>query len=505
MRSLRRPGWLLAILLIAVAAGCGESSRPEPGRPALGPWGYRADPKDAGLAEGWARRGFDTVPIGVPGLPPGQGAIAGRAGARAYAGSVGWWRAPLSVPRAGVYALEFGSANRAARVWVDGRPRCAHEGAYQPFTCFARLGAGRHVVTVRLDWREPDRVRDRAWFNWGGLAWPVTVRRVRAVELSRPRLWTHLAGARARVTVAVEVRGGARVRGVLRRGATSIPLRSAGRGRRVRATATVPHPALWSPGRPARYVLELRAPGADPLRVAVGLRELTLSPSGPRGHRRPLRLRGAELPPDARGHGDALTARDEARIVAELRAIGANAARAQFPLSDSLLRRLDAAGILVWQEVGPFTRAGDWYSGTREGRHRALETVVREQPHPSVAVWSLVNEAAGQGRDGQVAYVRTTAGALRDLDPGRPVAVGTWGPHPPRAPGPMYAGVDALGVTDYVGWYDGAGLPPAAQDARALELLRALRRLFPDKLLVVNELGAAANAHSPPAALGGFD
>jgi beta-glucuronidase len=131
--------------------------------------------------------------------------------------------------------------------------------------------------------------------------------------------------------------------------------------------------------------------------------------------------------------------------------------------------------------------------------------VVREQPHPSIAVWSLVNEAAGQGRsDGQVVYVQTTAGALRGVDPGRPVAVGIWGPHPPRAPGPMYAPLDILGVTDYVGWYDERGAAPAIQDAVALERLRALRRLFPDKLLVVNELGAAANAHNPGAAPGGF-
>ncbi len=48
----------------------------------------------------------------------------------------------------------------------------------------------------------------------------------------------------------------------------------------------------------------------------------------------------------------------------ELKAIGANAARAQHPLDPALLERLDAAGILVWQGIGPVEGAGNWYSST---------------------------------------------------------------------------------------------------------------------------------------------
>ena len=515
------PRRLPLLALVVLAAGCGGGGTQPAGRLGLGSWGYRADPRNVGLEEGWARRALDTEPIAVPGRPPEQAAIAGRAGARAYAGSVGWWQAPLTVARDGVYAIGVGSANREARLWVDGRPRCAHTGAYMPFRCLARLRAGRHRVTMRLDWRDPGRARaeghDRAWFNWGGLAWPVSVRRVGELELSEPRIATRLRGGRARVTVLVDVqshaRGAvtARVGGVLRRGSATVALRfgarrlARGEIRRVRATATVRDPALWSPRRPRLYRLELRAAGAEPLRLGVGLRELRWSASGLALNGRALRLHGAELPPDAAGHGDALTVSDEARIVAELRAAGANSARAQFPLSDRFLRRLDAAGILVWQEIGPFTKAGDWHGTAEDARHRALETAVREQPHPSVAVWSLVNEAAGQGRaDGQVEYVRTTASALHGIDPGRPVGVGIWGPHPPRAPGPMYEPLDVLGTTDYVGWYDDADAPPATQDAVALQRLRALRALFPGKLLVVGEVGAGANAQTPAAARGGF-
>src|SRR5207302_1938261 len=112
--------------------------------------------------------------------------------------------------------------------------------------------------------------------------------------------------------------------------------------RTVTARVVIPRPALWSPAHPNLYDLEVRAPGATPVRLRVGLRELSWSAAGLRLNGRRVRLRGATLPPDAQGHGDALTPADEARIVAELGAVGADAARSQLPLSDSMLARLDA-------------------------------------------------------------------------------------------------------------------------------------------------------------------
>ena len=90
-----------------------------------------------------------------------------------------------------------------------------------------------------------------------------------------------------------------------------------------------------------------------------------------------MQLHGATIQEDALGRGDALTPNDESEIVRELKAIGANAARAQHPLDPGLLERLDAAGILVWQGVGPVEGAGNWFSNTpalladaeRQARH----------------------------------------------------------------------------------------------------------------------------------------
>ncbi len=150
-----------------------------------------------------------------------------------------------------------------------------------------------------------------------------------------------------------------------------------------------------------------------------------------------LQLHGASIQEDARGHGDALTPSDDGTIVDELKQIGANAARSQHPLDPALLERLDAAGILVWQGIGPVEGAGNWYSTTprllAEAEQQARTAVLAAELHPSIFAWNLVDEVAGNGRDSQeVSYVRTLTRWLHAHDPTRMVAVDVWGDHPPR-------------------------------------------------------------------------
>jgi Glycosyl hydrolases family 2, TIM barrel domain len=219
-------------------------------------------------------------------------------------------------------------------------------------------------------------------------------------------------------------------------------------------------------------------------------------------------LRGVGLPPDARGRGDALHAADEERIVAGLRAAGANATRSQLALSESMLARLDAAGILIWQEIGPWEPGGRWRARSPQqiaaARDRALRTAEAGQASPSILTWTLTNEVAQDGQPGQQEYVTQTARRLHALDRTRPVAADVWGRLLPKTSGGMFSGLDAIGVTDYIGWYEGLDLDAAAQEAKARERLARLRSLFPGKPIVVTELGAAGTARVGGAAFGGL-
>ena len=178
---------------------------------------------------------------------------------------------------------------------------------------------------MRVDWRDPARQAAdgwaRGWFNYGGLNRPVTLTRLGRTELGALTVRTRLRGSkRARVDVSVRVRnrGDARtihLRGALRHGGTTIPVEFApagvggGTSRTIAASVTIPDPALWSPDDPQRYDLRIDDPGEATLQRPIGLREISWDAGGLALNGEPLVLRGAALPPDARGHGDALTDR----------------------------------------------------------------------------------------------------------------------------------------------------------------------------------------------------
>ena len=104
-------------------------------------------------------------------------------------------------------------------------------------------------------------------------------------------------------------------------------------------------------GRPARPALARRA--------AVAQRPAGCGSTARRCRRTPRAAATRSRPPTW------------TRVVRRLQAIGADATRAQHPLNPALLERLDAAGILVWQGIGPVDSPGAWTATTPALRRRA--------------------------------------------------------------------------------------------------------------------------------------
>jgi beta-galactosidase/beta-glucuronidase len=498
------------------------------GRAPLSHWMLRLDAADRGLSLGWQRGQFAGKGVSVPDVV-GAGDYKGAKGTSNYDGSVAWYRTTFQAPQAGTYALAFASANFQASVWIDGRAAASHRGSYLPFEARAQLAAGPHAVVVRIDWRDPEAQAragfHRTWFNWGGLDGAVTVRSIGPSELLAPAIATTLSGpapqaesASVRLSVQVRNNGPTRVlapQGTLSREGQSIAIAfapaevQAGQTVTMTTTVAVSNPALWSPDDPALYQLELGVGQECSYAARVGLRQLSwhggrLYLNGAR-----IRLHGASLQEDALGHGDALTPADEDTLVRELRRIHANAVRSQHPLDPGLLERLDAAGMLVWQGIGPVEGAGNWYSTTpsllRDAERQARSAALAAALHPSIFAWNLVDEVAGNGRNGwEVGYVTSMTRWLHSTDPTRMVAVDVWGDHPPAQAAALYSGVDAVAETDYTGWYDSPLASPSQQIALMRSRLAAMQRTFAGKVLVVSEFGAEANTLNPSGSAGSY-
>jgi hypothetical protein len=525
------------VVCVALAAGAASAQAPPSaapttegpsGRIALTRWTLALDPADRGLARGWQRGSFSGRGVSVPNVVDPIH-IKGRAGQRNYEGSVAWYRTSIQAPTTGQYAFSFSSANFKATAFLDGKAIVSHRGSYLPFAGRATLAPGPHTLVVRVDWRNPGAQSKqgfhRTWFNWGGLDGPVSMRPIGQSELLQPTIQTTLApdspdSAPATVRVGVNVRNNGPDRliapqGTLSNGAQSVPVQFPGQTVAQGQTAAfatsvaVASPALWSPSHPSLYALNLSVGQESGYSARVGLRQLTWRAGRIYLNGRRLKLHGASIQEDAQGHGDALTPADQSALVSELRAIGANAARTQHPLEPALLERLDAAGIVVWQGVGPVEGAGNWYSTTptllREAEQQARTAALAAQLHPSIIAWNLVDEVARNGRNAaEVQYVQTLTSWLHAHDPARMVAVDVWGDHPPVHAGTLYRGVDAVAETDYTGWYDSPQFGDSQQRTMMRARLRAMERTFAGKVLLISEFGAESNTLNPPGSPGSY-
>jgi beta-glucuronidase len=410
-------------------------------------------------------------------------------------------------------------------VWLNGRRNGAHADPYAPFTLPAR-GLRPHkvnVLLVRVVNRKHALPRE-GWWNWGGITRPVTLVPRGPVALddlavmpslscSGPGVCTRpvilmrgrLSGRRARVAVTVTLRSpaGSLSRRTLRaRAPGGISFRFPLRGT----------PVLWSPDHPALYSTRVTT------RLAGHTAQLDSFDTGVRAvqvkggllylNGRRVQLRGASIEEDMPRRGPALRPPDIARIVSELKAVGANVTRAQYGLSDELMSALDRAGILLWNQAPVYHR--DLELRHAAGRAAALtqvrHNILAARNHPSLLANSVDNEpvAIPDRRPGTREFLLRAAALARRLDPVTPTAVDL--AVKTNTPAERTFGhFDLLGLNSYFGWYGGEAANSIANFADWEPTLQQIRRDYPRQGLVVTEFGAEASFHGPVTQKGSYE
>jgi beta-galactosidase/beta-glucuronidase len=509
---------VLTLLLVALAATPACAAPPLSGPPAAVPlatgWELAMDPGDHGVAEGRPNGGGPGWrPTTVPGVFDPR-PLAGE-----FHGTVGWYRVTFDGPRApGGYgwALRFGSVRRVAEVWLNGRLIGRHADPYVPFDLPASgLRPGQpNTLVVRVDNRKGPEPRE-GWWNWGGIIRPVALVPRGRIELDTPGLMYRGGGIELfdgwlvnrssvplRPAVVVSLRSPSGTETRVARGAETL---APGERLRLRFSFRVPDPQIWAPDDPKLYRATIetlagsRVEQRDPL--SIGLRTVRVVGGRLEVNGRPVRLRGASILEDVEGRGPALTEADMNGIVAKLKAIHANVTRSHYLLNDRLLDRLDAAGILVWQQSPIYHR--DVLLRTPAQRAAALDTVrdtvLAARVHPSVVAHSVANELSPipETLPGTRTFLDAARRLVPDLDPSVPPAVDILSyPGLPRSV--TYSRFPLLGINTYFGWYAGKPDHPTGDLAALAPFLQRTRRLYPHSALVMTEFGAEATEHGPP-------
>jgi len=226
-------------------------------------------------------------------------------------------------------------------------------------------------------------------------------------------------------------------------------------------------------------------------RMNIGLRSVTVKGGLLYLNNRRIQMRGASIHEDYPGQGAALTAANMDTTVRELQELGANVTRSHYVLSEGMLRRLDRAGILVWNQAPVWQR--DRRKGllkTVRGRAYAVRQVERTvkaaRNHPSVITHSVANELSYTPNTEPETrrYLLDAQKRASSLDPTVPIAIDIKG----RAGfGEQFAygRFDLIGINQYYGWYT-----PFDEFALLEPFLLEMRDQYPESALVMTEFGA---------------
>jgi beta-glucuronidase len=530
-------GGLLAAVLASVGSAPGHrrpgagGDPPAPLPPAPVPlqsgWTRHADPREQGRSEAW---GSGHAPSGgwrAVAIPNDFNPDPTPAGDR---GQVFWYRdtftGPPAQPGRG-WAVSFTGVRRDATVWLNGRPLGTSNDPYAPFSLGApNLRAGRrNTLIVRVD---NVRSMPEDWWNWGGITGPVSLVPVGRLALEDlgllPALGCDYRCGSLRLTATVvnhsprplapAIQVAVRPPGSHQEAQSSqrsYPPLAPAASEQVAMKIAIPSPRLWSPAHPSLYQarVSLQAGGRTEQRLslAVGMRSVSvrggiLYLNGAR-----LWLHGASIQEDTDGQGAALTGADIARIVSRLQALGANVTRAHYELDPRLLDALDRAGIMLWAQ--PAVDHDDRQLATAPGRARALAltaaTLLADRNHPSVIVDSLGNELSPTPNTtpGTLAYLRQALALARSLNPGVPVGLDVYG-FPGYRAQRFYRYLNALGLDDYFGWYQGTPRHSLADFSGLAPYLRAQHARYPEQALVVTEYGAESSYYGPAGVKGTY-
>lgn len=516
-----------------------------------GTWRFQPAPLDDGLtfadrdaaarraltAEAGARLrdGFDDsawAQLAVPGTfsPPPVSRVVG-----------GWYRHRFTAParwdtRA---TLEFQSVGYVADVWLNGHYLGYHEGASIPFAMDASdalLPGEANTLVARVDdpaWGTrldivPWGLAD--WWNYGGITGPVAIEGTPALSVVRADVTPHLDGAD--VSVVLQNRGQAQdelslitevlptsvgngnvtavdprelvpaVATPVASQVTSLDPMPGGEVRRVSAQFVIRRADLWSPLRPALYVLRAALVGpqgiADQIYQTFGLRQVRVDGAAPRLllNGAPVAFHGVALHDERVGPasggrpagGPATEVSDAFDSLRRARDVGADLIRTDHhPANPRLLSLADRLGFAVWEEIPMYHYTPETFQVAMDrgiAQQMLAEMVLRDMDHPSVLFHGLANESTGGGERSSALV------ALRDLDRRldgtRLTGQAAYGSDPGDG---TSADLDVAGYTLYYGVFYGGPLDAAAIGAA----LERFHMRYPRKPLMILEFGRWAD------------
>lgn len=418
-----------------------------------GLWDFYTDPQQRFSPETLLNAGGPPRRIQVPG--PWQAQFEDL---RNYSG-VAWYRHCFEFPKGffeqavlePTYILHFGAVDYHTTVWLNGQQVGEHEGGYLPFDLKldqALRPEGLNELVVRvIDPGNDEQIGEQfnfafteiphgkqSWYGPIGGIWQSVYMEARhATHITSLHITPDVLGQRAHVNIRLN-RPAQRALGLMLtvtdpRKQLNLQRFSIAEGEQeFHTTLAITDPILWDTTDPHLYYLEAALVGDEELRLDsvashFGMRSISASPEGHLMlNGRILYLRGAldqdYYPSSIYTPFSDLELEDQ---FAKAKHMGLNCLRTHIKITDPrYYDAADRAGLLIWTELP------NWENLTPTVKERARETlegmIERDWNHPSIVIWTIVNEGWGvdlAANPEHRAWLAETYDFLKQLDPHR--------------------------------------------------------------------------------------
>jgi hypothetical protein len=416
--------------------------------------------------------------------------------------------------------LNFGATFYRSRVWLNGVLLGGHEGGHTAY----HFDVTRHLrrnntLAVEIDnmptaqtipgWALRLRSGGNIWYDWwhyGGIVRDVWLSATSLALVRRQQIRVKVEGSDAQVTDRVFLENflpkplAARlvIRAIPEGGGTAVESASANvtlnpgaQGETL--SLRIANVKLWHFDRPNLYRMEVELRDArgtllDSLADTFGARTLELRDRHLYLNGERVRLSGMTRHEDSPWEGLAETRGTIRHDYDALKELQVTLTRpVHYPQHPDVLDYCDRNGILLVPEI-PIWQFNEQQMADPKvvalARQIMREMIEQNYNHPSVMGWSVCNESETYTAGGR-AYVRAMKEMIDELDPDRFVTFAD-----DSLPGLKRAEDSASSFADFIMWnqYFGTWSGPASLLPETAE---RVGRMFPDKMIVISEFGAA--------------
>ena len=343
-----------------------------------------------------------------------------------------WYRHTIEIPPEWfspdcLIFLGFGAVDYFAEVWLNDVNVGEHEGGYLPFELDVTEAArpGENTLTVRVDdpleiFREIPHGK-QSWYGMlSGIWQPVWVESRAATHIQRVKISTD----GEQVSVDVSVRGeqiGGFTADVLAPDGKVVAQTESGT---PRFSLHIDQPLAWSPDEPNLYTLKVNLTGPevlDEITQPFGFRTIETRDGKILLNGRPFYLRGAL---DQDYYPELISTPPSQEYIEEefrkAKEMGLNCLRVHIKVADPrYYAAADKVGLLIWTELPNHILLSE--DAKRRARETLAGMVERDWNHPSIGIWTIINESWGIDLTdaSQRAWLAETYDWLKTLDPTR--------------------------------------------------------------------------------------